>query len=195
KGHAGPCGSPGVGLDIDREAPSAALADTRRLVGFVLERYRTLDDDALLLFFSGRRGYHLGLPLAHNPDPSPFFHRTARRLAEGLAAGAGGKLDTSIYDRVRGFRAPNPPPPRSGLYKRRLTHAEVFGLSPERVVELAREPAPFEIPVIGEPIAEIEADWQEAADATQEQVQARAGRPHPGRLQRATLDFLRDGAE
>ena len=42
-----------------------------------------------VLLFSGGKGYHVGVPLPHNPDPSPAFHRVARRLAEGLAAGAG----------------------------------------------------------------------------------------------------------
>jgi hypothetical protein len=196
KGYAGPCWSPWLWLDIDREVLDAALADARKLVGFALERYRKLDDDDILVFFSGGKGYHVGVPLTHNPDPSPLFHRIARRLAEGLGASAGVRIDTSIYDRVKLFRAPNSRHPRSGLHKRRLTHAELMHLSAARVAELARDPAPFDVPVVGELVAEIEADWQEAAECLERDQAARQGRTHPAgdRLQRETLDFIRDGA-
>ena len=33
------------------------------------------DDDALLLFFSGSKGIHVGLPVTWGPEPSVTFHR------------------------------------------------------------------------------------------------------------------------
>ncbi len=196
KGFVGSCWSPWLWLDLDcPDDLAAALTDARKLAGFVLERYPTLDEDALLYFFSGRKGYHLGVPLVHNPDPSPVFHLTARRLAEGLAASAGVRIDTAIYDRVRCFRAPNSTHPKSKLHKRRLTHAELFGLTPARIAELAREPVAFEVPMVGETSAELESDWQEAGEAIGQETAARVGRPHSGRLQRATTEFLTSGAE
>ncbi|OWK44027.1 DNA primase [Fimbriiglobus ruber] len=195
KGFAGPCWSPWLWFDLDRPGdPEAALSDARKLAGFVLDRYRQLDEDDLLVFFSGAKGFHLGLPLAHNPPPSVLFHRTARHLAERLAAGAGVRIDTSVYDRVRCFRAPNSRHPRTGYHKRRVSHSELMNLSVARVTELAREPLPFDIPRIGELISELEADWEDAAAAGRERT-VMAGSDHPGRLQRATIDFLHSGAE
>jgi hypothetical protein len=169
KGHAGPCWSPWSWLDIDRPDPDAALADARKLTGFALERFRGLDGD-LLAFFSGRKGYHLGVPLPHGPDPAPAFHLTCRRLAEGLAAGAGVRIDTGFYDRVRCLRAPSSRHPRTGLHKRRLTAAELMNLSAARIAE----PAPFDVPMVGVPDAEIEADWQDAAAAVEHDQAARS---------------------
>ncbi|MDB5311281.1 MAG: hypothetical protein JWO38_5483, partial [Gemmataceae bacterium] len=153
-----------------------------------------LDDDDVLTFFSGGKGFHVGVPLPHNPDPSPVFHQTARRLAEGLAAGAGVRIDTGVYDRVRCFRAPNSRHPKTGLHKRRLVYDELMKLPVGRIAELAREPVPFEVPPVGELVTELEVDWGEAAAEAQKRS-AQGGRPHPGRLQRATVEFLHDGAE
>lgn len=155
-----------------------------------------MSEDDVLAFFSGGKGYHLGVPLTHNPDPSPDFHRVAGRLAAGLAAGAGVATDASIYDRVKLFRAPNSRHPKTGLHKRPLTHRELFGLTPARVAELAREQAPCEVPAVGELIAELEQDWGEAAAAVRDEAATRAaGRPAGGRIQRGTLDFIREGAD
>ena len=118
-------------------------------------------------------------------------------MAEGLAMSAGVKLDTAIYDRVRCFRAPNSRHPKTGLHKRRLTHAELFGLSANRIQELAQEPASFDGPVIGEAVPELEADWQEAAESLNRELVNRHERGDHvrERLQRDTLDFIKNGAE
>jgi len=195
KGYAGPCWGAWLWLDVDRDDPAAALHDARRLVGFALERYPKLDEDDVLTFFSGRKGYHVGVPLTHNPEPSAAFHLTAGRLAAGWATGAGVRIDTSIYDRVRPFRAPNSRHPKSGLHKRRVSTAELMSLSPARLAELAREPAPFDVPVVGELSAELETDWNEAAELVARERVAHSGRPHPGRLQRDTTEFVRAGAD
>ena len=72
-----------------------------------IERY-SLDDDGPLMFFSESKGFHLGLPTdLWQPSASLTFHRTARRLAEGLAAAAQVTIDGGVYDTVRAFRAPN----------------------------------------------------------------------------------------
>jgi hypothetical protein len=198
KGFAGSCWSPWLWFDIDRPGnPAAALRDTRKLVGFVLQRYGELDEDGMLSFFSGGKGYHVAVPLAHSPEPSPVFHLTSRRLAEGLATTAGVKIDTAIYDKVRCFRAPNSTHPKTGLYKRHLTHAELFGLAAIRIQELAWEPASFDVPAIGEVVTELEADWHEATELLSQDLVNRHERGDPvrERLQRDTLDFIKNGAE
>jgi len=198
RGFTGSCWSPWLWFDIDRrDDPNAALFDTRKLVGFILGRYQSLDEDDLLAFFSGGKGYHVGVPLTHNPEPSPTFHLIARRLSEGLATAAAVKIDTAIYDRVRCFRAPNSRHPRTGLHKRRLSHAELFGLSVARIAESAQAPASFDVPIIGCVVSEMESDWREAAATLECHRLARdAHTPATGgRLQRDTLEFIKHGAD
>src|SRR5262249_29806987 len=99
KGYDGPCAAPWLWFDLDGADPDAALGDARRLAVGILHRYGTLDDDALLLFFSGSKGAHVGLPVTWDPEPSVTFHRTARRFAEALAAATGARIDTGVYDK------------------------------------------------------------------------------------------------
>lgn len=64
KGFDGPCWTPFIWWDIDNEDdPQAALDGARRLASTILERYRSLDDGDLQLFFSGSKGFHIGLPV------------------------------------------------------------------------------------------------------------------------------------
>ena len=51
------------GTSTAKATLNAATRDARRLAAALVERYR-LDGDELLLFFSGSKGYHAGLPLS-----------------------------------------------------------------------------------------------------------------------------------
>jgi hypothetical protein len=199
KGYVGPCWSGWLWFDLDADELAEALDGVRRLVGFALDRYRSLDDDDLLLFFSGSKGFHLGLPQTAEQSPSTEFHRVARRLAEQLGERAGVLIDTGVYDRIRLFRAPNSRHPRTGLHKRRLSVDELMGLSVEGIQQLAAEPRPFDLPTIGKADPVFLADWSAAVQAVEAADRARAERrqdlaPGAARLNRSTLDFIRDGA-
>ncbi len=126
KGFDGVCWSPWLWFDIDAaDDLDRALNDARNLVAFVAERY-SLDDDALLIFFSGSKGFHVGLPSAlWNGEPSAEFHRNVKRLAEGIAERVHVGIDRGVYDKVRAFRAPNSRHPKTGLHKRRLSFDEL----------------------------------------------------------------------
>jgi hypothetical protein len=196
KGYTGSCWSPFLWVDVDRDDPAAALTDTRRFATFVLFWYSDFHEDDLLLFFSGRRGFHLGVPLTHNPPATVGFNAVCRRLAEGLAAEAGVKIDTSVYDKVRLFRAPNSTHPKTKLHKRRLTYDELMYLSIDRITELAAEPSGFETLAVTTNPPALATDWTEAEAALRDQG-ARSVRSQNSnsRLQRDTLGFIRDGAE
>jgi hypothetical protein len=200
-GYRGPCGLAFLWWDIDRAGDlAAALADARQLAASLLDRYRALDDDDLLLFFSGAKGFHVGLPAVGAPPPSAALPAVARRFAEAGAGRAGVRIDTSVYDPVRLFRAPNSRHPKTGLHKRRLTYDELLGLSAGRIAELAREPAPFDLPAPAAACPAAAADWSEAeravAQAAAERAERRAGAgPGSRRLQRETLAFIRHGAD
>ena len=125
-GFLGECWSQWLWFDIDDEAdlPGAATAAGR--LGTVLEGRYAIGEADLLIFFSGSKGFHLGLPTTiWSPVPSVTFHKTARQLAENIAEIAGVKIDTGVYDRVRAFRAPNLRHPKTGLHKRRLSLDEL----------------------------------------------------------------------
>lgn len=192
-GFAGACWSPWLWVDLDRPDPAVALADARRLAGFLLHRHTSLEEDDLLYFFSGKKGFHFGLPLAHTPSPAVAFPRVCRQFAEQLGREAGVAIDSAVYDRPRLFRAPNSRHPASGLHKRRLTHDELMGLPVERVMSLAREPHGFEVPFPSRPDDTLTADWATAEAAV-------VAKPPPGaavgasRVHRATHEFLWDGA-
>ena len=124
-------------LTATRSTPRCATLDGWR---FQSTNATSWPDDTLLAFFSGSKGFHVGLPTAlWSPEPSPTFHRVCRRFAEAIAEVAGVAIDSGVYDAVRAFRAPNSRHPKTGLHKRRLSLDELLGLSLERIVELAAE--------------------------------------------------------
>lgn len=198
RGYDGPCAAPWLWFDLDGADLDAVLGDARRLAMGILHHYCTLDD-ALLLFFSGSKGVHVGLPVTWNPKPSVTFHRAARHFAEALAAAAGVKIDAGVYDKVRLFRAPNSRHPKTGLYKRRLTLNEMLHLDAARVRQLATAPEPFGLPVVNAAHPQAAADWHAARQAVEREAEGKAERraalaDGAPRLNRATVDFLRDGA-
>lgn len=198
RGFNGLCGADWLFWDIDRAGDlEGALSDSRRLCAALLDRYRELDEDDLLIFLSGKKGFHVGIPCAAwNPEPSPDFNATAKRFALAAAERAGGiTVDSSIYSKTRLFRAPNSKHPATGLHKRRLSYDELMHLTSVAILNLAREPEPFDIP---EPTASsptADADWLDAARSVERRVverqeQARTGEP---KLSAHTRRFLRDG--
>jgi hypothetical protein len=200
--YAGPGWASWLWFDIDREDDlEAALTAARRLAAGMLQRYPALNDDDLLLFFSGSKGAHVGLPVTWGAAPSGTFHRAARRYCEALAAAAGVSIDSGVYDKVRLFRAPNSRHPKTGLHKRRLTYAELMRLPADRVRRLAAEPEPFDLPAVSAADDQAAADWRAALQAVERDAEAKAQRRAPAvtdgarRLNRATLDFIRDGAD
>ena len=106
KGYDGPCWAPYVWFDLDGDDLDAILDQARGLAAFLLDRYHSLDDNSLLLFFSGSKGFHIGLSVTWGPNASVSFHRVARHFAEALGNAARVTIDTGVYDKVRLFRAP-----------------------------------------------------------------------------------------
>jgi hypothetical protein len=199
KCYTGETGAAWLWFDIDREDNiDTATTDARRLASLLSDRFG-IDGDTLLCFFSGAKGFHIGLPLSAcgSPGPSAMFHRVCRQFAESVAAAAGVAIDTGVYDRVRLFRAPNSRHPKTGLFKRQLSFDSLLGLRSSRIVELAGEPEAFDIPDPPEPSRVAVADWTAAVRAVAEQTAGVTSRRELGArsaLNRATVEFIRDGA-
>lgn len=196
RGYEGPCWCRRPVLDIDREDLSDALADARRLVAFLHDRYPEAEGD-VPVWFSGRRGFHVGVELAHGPPPAADFNRVCRTLCEALAARAGVTIDTSVYDLAHLIRLPNTRHPKTGLFKRRIDADALFRLDAAGVLELARHPAGDGIPAVRSCPAALADDWREAERVTARAAEARAadrtahGLAPDARAPRYFLDFLR----
>lgn len=199
KGFEGATGGPYVWLDFD--GPEA-LDDVRRLCVH-WESWVDASTPPPLVFFSGNKGYHVGIDAAlMNATPGPAFHHTARAFAATLAAQAGASrtLDTAIYDRVRLFRAPNSRHPKTGLCKVWLEADGLTRITEGQIRERARNPHPFEVPEAPPLDMRLAGLWNAA---THEATQARARQTErkeaaaqgDARLNPSTLHFLRDGAK
>lgn len=199
KSYAGPCWAAWLWLDVDRTDLDDATRDARRLAAFAVDRWR-LNDDDLLLFFSGAKGFHIGLPLSRCGAlaPSTAFNSQCRRLAERLAREAAVTIDDGVFDRVRLFRAPNSWHPKTGRHKRRLAFDELLNVTTAGIVERSAEPSPFELPDPPPPHPQALDDWRQTGEELVRQVadlaERRTTSTGPARLNRSTLAFIRDGA-
>ena len=195
-GFAGPCCCRWLVLDIDRADLAAALADARRLAGFLAERY-LLDD--LPIYFSGARGFHLMVELAHRPAPSTMFPAIAKAFARFLADGAGVAIDESLFDRARIVRLPNTKHPKTGLFKRRISLDVLPFFSPEALREHCAGPAGDGLPRWDGNTDRLAADWAAVEARVGRAAQARAERRAEfvpdTRAPRYFLEFLRFGVE
>ena len=151
------------------------------------------------VWFSGSKGFHVGVELAHAPPPAAGFPHVARAFAEQLARDAGVVVDTGVYDTARIIRLPNPRPPRTGLYKRLLDADALFRLDVAGIRRHAAHPAGDGIPTVATVPARLPADWRAAELAAAAAADARAAARGAGahapdaRAPRYLLDFLRFG--
>lgn len=136
-GYAGACWCPFVWWDIDRDDLSDAQTDAARLVEFLTQTPADSDSDSglivpdtesILIFFSGSKGFHVGVPIAVFGDevkPGKEFPGRYKAAALEIARRAGVEIDKSVYDRQRLFRCPNTKHGKTGLYKIPLSYWEV----------------------------------------------------------------------
>jgi len=194
----GVCGADFIWFDLDRSDLESARRDAIQLYEHAVGKYGTTED--LLIFFSGSKGFHIGLPTAlWQPPGSLSFNKVARRFVETLATSAKVEIDKGIYDKVRTLRAPNSRHPKTGLHKRVLTLEELKSLSVEQIQQLAKEPAAFQVPKITKQSEQAAADWQAADRAVAWEAESlrehRALSNGTAKLNRSTIEFIRNGAE
>ena len=163
--YAGPVGAHRLNFDLDRDDLAEAVFDAARLAAYHADRYE-LNYDDLQVYFSGRRGIHLEIPAGlFGAAPSRTLPAAFKRLAGSLAAQVDVVIDTSVYDAVRLFRAPNSRHPDTNLHKIPLDIDTLFHCRPERMLDLARSPRPGAAPDPEDfrPHPRAVADYQEAA--------------------------------
>lgn len=188
-------------FDIDAEGDlPAALNEARKLIATLVTTYE-VPGEAIMRFFSGSKGFHVGLSTRlWLGEGGPHFHRVAGVFARRVAAAARVKIDVGVYDRVRALRAPNSRHPKTGLHKRFIP-ADVFEtITVDETLELARTPAPFKrrpcefIPIVTglawewKCATEIIAEQNAAADEQRAKMAAGLVKPT---LNRLTLEIIR----
>jgi hypothetical protein len=197
-GFTGSCWCRYVVLDIDRNDLSEALTDARKLVAFLHDRYPEMEG-VVPVYYSGGKGYHVLVELAHAPTPSVHFHRVARTFAESLAARAEVRIDGAIYDIAHLIRLPNTRHPRTGRFKRRIDPDALFRLDVPGILEHAKHPAGDGIPTVRTCPANLPGDWRDAEREATLAAEARDTRrggcsPTPDdRAPRYLVDFFRFG--
>lgn len=193
-GFDGPVAATHVWWDLDASMGGIGpvLEAARRLAASLVERY----GHEPLCFFSGRRGFHLGMDArVFAATPSVHVPAACRLLAETLAREAGVTTDPMIYARTGQLRAPNSRHAQTGLYKAPISYDMLLLSTPEAVFDLAREPRPAEAGPAPTPHDLAVADWKHAV-ATAAAPHART--PHAGgtaRLNELTLEFIAHGAD
>jgi hypothetical protein len=170
---------------VDRNDLEVALKDTRRLATAIKERY-----SEPLIYYSGSKGFHVDL--AVNFEPSLIFNLVAKAFALAVAEPLAIEIDRRVFDKVRPFRAPNSRHVKSGRHKVRLTFDEL-ALDLAAIQQLAEHPRPFEpVYLFGE---HAEDDWIAAIAEVEKQIASEAVTTLDARLNRRTLEFIRDGAK
>jgi len=106
--------------------------------------------DAIDIWFSGRKGFHVYIPSAlFGIKPSTRLASVVRQLVEHLtqqfdeevkATGLLKMIDLKVYDRVRLFRLPGSIHGKSELYKIQLSLEDLWETCAEDIEELATKP-------------------------------------------------------
>jgi len=205
KGFSGPTWAAWLWFDIDRDELDKATNDARQLANTLIDRFALVGDD-LLIFYSGSKGFHIGLPTAiYSAMPAERFHSYCRRFAENVGELADVQIDTGVYDRIRAFRAPNSKHQKTGRFKRYLPFDDFMVLTASEIVDLASTPKAFALPVIPGACRQGLNDWQIARDAVDFEAIAATKHPRQPRsdgftgsqfatLNRSTWEFMHDGA-
>lgn len=98
--------------------------------------------DRLLIYFTGKKGFHIIVPqtvfgLELRNDTNIHYKKIAMELDKATINKV---VDTRIYDRKRLFRLPNTINSKSGLYKVRVLLDDLKNMSFEDMKEYASEP-------------------------------------------------------
>lgn len=123
-----------VWVDFDHEASGGgqALIEVKDFLTW-------LQIKDVVIFFSGHKGFHIGIPLEYFDIPlnsyssrvmSQIYHTLKRKWPT---------IDTSISDATRKFRLPGSMHPKTQLFKRQLTYDEAFSLTIEEIREMAKK--------------------------------------------------------
>lgn len=143
-GYKGPAYADTLWLDLDSKDLEQALSDAAITAAALCGQWGVHPDD-LRIYFSGKKGFHVGIPVeTFGAEPSADLPRALGVLAQRIADQAGVKLDPAIYKTNSLLRLPNTVNAKSGLYKIQLTWEELTSV--EEIKERARKPRTDRVP-------------------------------------------------
>ena len=143
-GWDGPCYADYVWIDIDEKDDLAKAHETcKYLLGRLQELYN-IDLNTLRLFFSGSKGFHVGIDARiFNITPSIDVPQICKHLVGQICNDL--HVDMAVYDRVRVFRLQNTINAKSGLYKIALSLDEIRTLTIDQIKEMAQSKRTIEV--------------------------------------------------
>ena len=189
-----------VPMDFDNEDdPAAAIENAQKLLRW-LETTTAADLGAVVACYSGSKGAHIRLPIGGLVcAPSPHFPVICKAFALLIARDAGAAhLDRGIYDAARILRLPNTRHGKTGRLCVPFSGADYVRMSPAAIIEAGNGERRDAIPNTD---GGAWCDWNlqpywKRAEAYVEKQQATTPEKSTDRekLNRATLEFIRDGA-
>ena len=147
-GYEGKVWAPFLPIDLDHPDLAPPLEATRKLSSFFLERWQ-IDPNAIQIYFSGAKGFHLMLDtrvfgkILPSKNLPLIFDSLRRHLALEIPEPFRDTIDLAIKDRVRLLRLPNTIHEKSKLYKVSISLEELRRLSPAEIRECARSLRPI----------------------------------------------------
>lgn len=147
-GYEGKVWAPYLPIDVDHPELRPAQEAGSRLVDFLLAQW-AIDPNALQVYFSGSKGFHLLLDtrvfgrILPSRNLPIIFDSLRRHLAQEIPESLRQTVDLSIKDRVRLLRLPNTQHEKSNLYKIIVSPTELKGLSADQIFQLAQQPRPL----------------------------------------------------
>ncbi|MFQ5964022.1 MAG: primase C-terminal domain-containing protein [Candidatus Scalinduaceae bacterium] len=147
-GYEGKIGATYFPMDIDSPDLNLALEVTKKMVSFLTEKWG-IQKEALLVYFSGHKGFHIMLDIRvfGRVRPSKYLHlifsRMRHNLVKQLKIVDVSAFDMTIKDRVRLLRLPNTINKKSRLYKVQIILEDINHLSLTDILSFARTPRPL----------------------------------------------------
>ena len=142
-GYEGKVWAPFFPIDLDHQELTPALEAARLLISVFAERW-AIDPNALQVYFSGAKGFHLMLDtrlfgkILPSKNLPPIFDSMRRHLAQELPQPLRETVDLTIKDRVRLLRLPNTVHEKSKLHKVILSLDELRRMTAEEIRSHAR---------------------------------------------------------
>jgi Primase C terminal 1 (PriCT-1) len=142
-GYEGKVWAPFLPIDLDHPDLAPAQEAARYLSSFLLERWQ-VDPNAVQIYFSGAKGFHLMLDtrifgkILPSKNLPLLFDSLRRHLALEIPEPFRATVDLAIKDRQRLLRLPNTIHEKSKLYKVSVSPDELRRLDPAAIRELAR---------------------------------------------------------